>query len=299
MAHSKPISDSHHQFFRSSVSKIFQDAIGRSSAAVSRLHKAALGAVLLLPPAVSAGEAGYPSLNSSSPSYDVFQTGTSNDTTVEADVNNFLASSIEYAPWSNRAAAIRASGTRAYCIGNLSVALTEVGAAYAVGSQGASTLLSLLPTAGALIGAPARELWVLYKLMPLAGVLSMVISLGGNIIPMEVNQYEKIDTFEYQGYIATDTRSKERDRHRNSFGPGMGTQMSTTSTTAQEERLNAEAFAELVYKRSRNPVGSRPILAIVAGCLLQCLWLAIILYACYFLSSGAIIVWWCEVNLFH
>ena len=104
-----------------------------------------------------------------------------------------------------RAEVIRSSGSRESCVGNLSVALADVGAAYSAGAQGASTLLSLMPTAGALIGAPAKELW-LYKLVPLAGVLSMVISLGGNIVPMEVNQYERVDAFNYQGFIATDCR---------------------------------------------------------------------------------------------
>lgn len=45
-------------------------------------------------------------------------------------------------------------------------------------------------TAGALFGAPAKELRVLYRLRPLAEVLSLILSLGGNILLMESTDYE-------------------------------------------------------------------------------------------------------------
>lgn len=112
-----------------------------------------------------------------------------------------MATQLDWTSWRDRANEIRKSGSKAYCIGNLSLALNGLGAAYQAGAAGATTLLTLLPTAGALIGAPAKELWVLYKLMPLAGVLSMMLSLGGNIVPMEVNEYERIDSFSYQGMM--------------------------------------------------------------------------------------------------
>ena len=36
--------------------------------------------------------------------------------------------------------------------------------------SGAAGALSLLPTAGALIGPPAAEMWIVFKLVPIAGV---------------------------------------------------------------------------------------------------------------------------------
>ena len=69
------------------------------------------------------------------------------------------------------------------CVGNLSVALRQVGAAYEASSNGSTALLTLLPTAGALIGAPTKELWVLWNLVPIAGIFSIALSLGGNIVP--------------------------------------------------------------------------------------------------------------------
>ncbi|KAH8887863.1 hypothetical protein GQ53DRAFT_826852 [Thozetella sp. PMI_491] len=45
--------------------------------------------------------------------------------------------------------------------------------------------------------------WFEYKLCPLAGMLSILLSLGGSIIPMEVSDYENVDAFQYQGMVAT------------------------------------------------------------------------------------------------
>ena len=84
--------------------------------------------------------------------------------------------------WRLRGLEIRSGENRAQCFGNLSLALSEIGSLYQAGSSGASGGLTLLPTAGALIGAPAKELWVLFKLVPVAGFLSMLLSLGGNIV---------------------------------------------------------------------------------------------------------------------
>ena len=71
------------------------------------------------------------------------------------------SSSLLYEEWADRGRRIRNAGSKEFCIGNLSVALDSLGAAYAAGSQGAGVLLTLIPTASVLIGAPAKELWVL------------------------------------------------------------------------------------------------------------------------------------------
>jgi hypothetical protein len=119
--------------------------------------------------------AGYLSLNTSDPDYNTFVAGPlagspSDESKVEADVNNFVTNGILFSTWVERARQIRLSGKRSECVGNLSVAL-NVGAAYALGMSSSNTLLSLIPTAGVLIGAPAKELWVLYVLRPNPAVI--------------------------------------------------------------------------------------------------------------------------------
>lgn len=189
-----------------------------------------------------------------------------------------MATSIGFPNWQARAHAIRASGGPANCIGNLSIALGKLGAAYTASSNTASTLLTLIPTAGALIGAPAKELWVLYKLMPIAGLLSMMLSLGGNIVPMEINDYEQIDAFSYAGMIPT---ADQKINH------------AIIQPTGETE---SERFAFQVCLRAIDSRGARRTVAIWTGVLLQCFWLACILIACWFLESGSIIVWWCTVS---
>lgn len=111
-------------------------------------------------------DAGYLSLNDANPNYGDFVAGPESEPTpnqtalVQADINNFISTSMFYSSWVARAKAIRSSGRRDECVGNLSVAL-NVGAAYQAGMSSSNTLLSLIPTAGILIGAPAKELWVL------------------------------------------------------------------------------------------------------------------------------------------
>lgn len=201
---------------------------------------------LALVPSVSgqSDDSGYTELNSTEPNYNSFVAGpvdnaTSDGQKILADVDNFMSKSLEWSEWVARADQIRASGSFEYCIGNLSLALSGVGAAYQVGSSGASTLLTLLPTAGALIGAPAKELWVLYKLVPVAGVLSMMLSLGGNIVPMEVNEYERIDSFSYQGMMGS--HSDERPTVPSDIGQ-QG--LSQAEIFANEVRRPSRGFAE-------------------------------------------------------
>jgi hypothetical protein len=79
----------------------------------------------------------------------------------------------------------------------LSWVIEALGALSAAEYNGAAGALSLLPTAGALIGALTKELWVVYKLMPLAGVLTMFLSLGGTITPSQAGDYDPKASFSY------------------------------------------------------------------------------------------------------
>lgn len=52
--------------------------------------------------------------------------------------------------------------------------------------------MALLPTVGALLGAPTSEIWQLLTIVPFGGVLAMSISFGGAILPVRVEDYEPI-----------------------------------------------------------------------------------------------------------
>ncbi|KAL9013160.1 MAG: hypothetical protein Q9173_002134 [Seirophora scorigena] len=125
-------------------------------------------------------------------------------------------------------------------------------------TTGSSGALAPLPTAGALIGAPSKELWVVYNLMPIAGVLSMMLSLGGNIVPTDASGYEmKVPRFSYRGLVAT--RSSEEE---------------DCWTTDEPD---SQVFADMVERRAKDPRGDRKLVRVW---LVRRVWL--------------ILVWWCE-----
>ncbi|KAK0741470.1 hypothetical protein B0T18DRAFT_231385 [Schizothecium vesticola] len=78
----------------------------------------------------------------------------SNDRTTIDDVN-WMTRQFNFTSYRQAGDAIR-SGTRRECFGNLSLALGSIGPIASVSSSGASGALTLLPTAGALIGGPGQ-----------------------------------------------------------------------------------------------------------------------------------------------
>ncbi|KAL8912226.1 MAG: hypothetical protein Q9171_002740 [Xanthocarpia ochracea] len=56
---------------------------------------------------------------------------------------------------------------------------------------GAASVLALLPTIGALLGAPTTEIWRLLTVVPFGGGLAMLLSFGGAILPVRVDDYVK------------------------------------------------------------------------------------------------------------
>jgi hypothetical protein len=56
--------------------------------------------------------------------------------------------------------------------------------------SGAASVLSLLPTIGALFGPPTGEIWRLKSIVPFGGYLAMTLSFGGALMPSRVEDYE-------------------------------------------------------------------------------------------------------------
>jgi hypothetical protein len=55
---------------------------------------------------------------------------------------------------------------------------------------GAAGVMALLPTIGALLGAPTNEIWRLLTMVPFGGALAMALSFGGAILPVKAKDYE-------------------------------------------------------------------------------------------------------------
>lgn len=55
---------------------------------------------------------------------------------------------------------------------------------------GAAGVLAILPTIGALLGAPINGMWTFLTILPFGGALAMALSFGGAIMPVQVEDYE-------------------------------------------------------------------------------------------------------------
>ena len=198
---------------------------------------------------------------------------------VLADVQP-LSLPFHYSAWRGRAYAIRHGQSRTQCIDNLTLALNAFSALRSAETAGSSGALTLLPTAGALIGTPTKELWMVYQLMPLAGVLSMLLSLGGTLVPTNSKDYElTTSAFSYGGMIATakDDIKEEVDERLSS-------------------QMDAHDFANMVEERSKDNTRGRSYVRVWYGIAAQLVLLVLVVFACCFCESGAVIVWWCNVH---
>ena len=191
--------------------------------------------------------------------------------TVQEDINKesgwfFLGA------WDRRGQLIRSGkGPNAteYCLGNLSLALRQLGSLNAAEYSGATAALSLLPTAGALIGSPTKELWIVYQLMPLAGILSVFLSLGGTMVPTDANAYNTKVSITYERQEAVKESSEKSD---------------------------AQLFADSVEDRSRETRGGQ-YGRVWIGVGIQMVLVATILVALWYGQMGGVITWWCNVSL--
>ena len=274
-----------------SLHRVASDAYLRSYTIATNIHSAVFTALALVPKtqAAPAPKPGYDLIEPPDSSYLEFTASPSNETTVIADAIYFADRGIQFPAWRARAAAIRRSGDFRMCTGNLSLALSQVGAAYQTSSNGSTNLLALLPTAGTLIGAPAKELWALYELIPLAGFLSIALSLGGNIIPQQVSDYTTLEDFSYKGMKSSPKRPDALRRRRTA---------SSSNLNLSEDTLKAaENFADEVHARAMDHTGgTNRRLKIMAGMTVLCCCVASVIAACWLLQTGSIIVWWCTVS---
>lgn len=188
--------------------------------------------------------------------------------------------------WDRRGELIRSGLTARECVGNLSVALHALGSLNAAEYNGAAGALSLLPTAGALIGSPTRELWVVFKLMPLAGVLSMCLSLGGTMVPSTAGEYNPNTAFSYGGMIATTELAEKR------IGQDL-------EEGGLEKLSTAERFANRVARRADEVCGGGLYGRVWLGVAIQVVLVATIMIALWYGQLGGIITWWCQVSFLH
>ena len=82
-----------------------------------------------------------------------------------------------------------------------------------------ASVLTLLPTIGALFGSPTSEMWALLKVCPPAWCLALWLSFGGSLLPTHSQDY--VNVFRKQGLSAfhASSESLNRDDNEVAFGP--------------------------------------------------------------------------------
>lgn len=188
--------------------------------------------------------------------------------------------------WGDRGMLIR-SGSDVQCLSNLSWALNNSNQLSTAEYAGAAGALSLLPTASAILGAPTREMWVLFRLVPFAGILSMFLSLGGNVTPSKAGDYDPNTSYDYGGIMPT--KPRRRHKRRKSEADAFDEDDKTRATR------DATHFAGEVYDRACDDVGGS-YRKIWIGVAVQLTMTVVLLIAMWYCQRGAIIPWWCLVR---
>lgn len=189
--------------------------------------------------------------------------------------------SFSVAQWDARGETIRAGGTTKYCLGNLSMAIQQVTRVNAAEYNGAAGALSLLPTADALIGAPTKELWVVTKLMPVAGIFSMLLSLGGSMVPSAASEYNPSDTYTYEGMMST---AAVINKHVNI------TELEVQAGLVSAEPRNA-LRDEIIHRVKSFSEGGGSYLNVWIGLGLQMVFIAALLITLWYAQLGAVLLW--------
>lgn len=114
----------------------------------------------------------------------------SNNCTVDIpfDPDGMESAVFNWVFWISRGVCVRrvSSGN---CYASLQAVLEQLIALRQAEYSGATTLLTLLPTVGVLLGAPTTEIWMMLMIVPFGGWLTMLVSFGGSMMPTRIEDY--------------------------------------------------------------------------------------------------------------
>jgi hypothetical protein len=142
--------------------------------------------------------------------------------------------------------------------------------------SGATTVLTLLPTIDALFGTPTSEIWTMFMIIPFGGWLTMLVSFGGTMMPIKVEDYERA--------IAKDTTIAIRNGDWNEL--------------TDDERLTRR---QSVQKRIRDRLSRKYPQDVPKRLVALGLHATIILWcgaqvSMGIVEQGGVLQWWCSCN---
>ena len=91
--------------------------------------------------------------------------------------------------WISRGICVRSGGVATICDQTLQLSFNNLDDNRKALYAAAANVLALLPTIGALLGAPTTETWRLVTVTPFGGFLAMTLSFGSSILPIHIDDY--------------------------------------------------------------------------------------------------------------
>ena len=177
--------------------------------------------------------------------------------------------------WIYRGLCIRAVDKGAQCYQTLETVLESLKALRMAEYNGAAGVLALLPTIGALLGAPTSEIWRLITLYPMGGILAMFLSFGGAIMPVDVEDYEQV--------------MSKKDA---TLGSIVSFRKAALESDTKEQRLDhlLEKIRTRVNRPKGNDTPKKSLLPL--GILWMMLLLAMAQFGMAVVEQGSLIPWW-------
>lgn len=139
------------------------------------------------------------------------------------------------------------------CLANLTIVLELVGQLSNAKYNSTAGALSLLLMAKALLSMPTHKIQIVYKLVLLASIFSMFLSLSRSIMLSNVGKYNPLEPFSYSGYMLTTGVTVMRRLPSSSASSVVGDLPSLVVVEVQcEIKIDVQQFVEQVKQQVDN-----------------------------------------------
>jgi hypothetical protein len=96
----------------------------------------------------------------------------------------------DFKAWIRRGSCLHHVEGYASCRNSLRLTLDGLDSLHSAEYSASATILTLLPTVGAVFGTPTADIWILLKVLPFGGAMAILLSFGGSMMPAKSEEYE-------------------------------------------------------------------------------------------------------------
>ena len=188
-----------------------------------------------------------------------------------------IGGAFAFSAWWDQGRCVKNTDHNAQCSATLAFVLDNLDSLHQAEYSAAATILTLIPTIGALFGTPTSEIWVLLKLLPIGGFLAMFLSFGGTLMPRSLDDFRA---------------ERERGSEKGPAG---------AETAKDVEKARVQGQLDLLARRIKTKVRGNnrmalPLIKIVAALFGMIILLASVLAGIAIVAIGAVYVTWCTAT---